>query len=244
MNVSERKQWLEYAQASSIPLRCLDDNSNPVGLASGCMIDYRGIRILLSVFHATSKPGKWALEMKFERESKRTQLYYPEPFNFIKEMKLGTPMLFDVDYSHVQIPSDITSTFQEITVHGDILSERSRPVFSPNFTELPNKSDVYAFSGQIKPEFVPGLNTLVTEHCTYAGLTYVRSEGAHHYFKIPVPHPGHEQFHGCSGAPIIDSQRNVVALVCGGDIETNEIRGINLAKYKVALDISYFGSVN
>jgi hypothetical protein len=56
-------------------------------------------------------------------------------------------------------------------------------------------------------------------------------------FHLPVEHPGHEYFYGCSGAPIIDAEGHVVALVCKGDMETSTVYGISLRRYQVALDI-------
>ena len=233
------KKWLDLVQASSIPLRCLDSNSLPVGLASGCMIDYCGKRILLSVFHATSKPGRWSIELRYDAENKRTELYYPRAFNFLAEMRLGVPKINHIDFSYTQIPANIESIFQQLTPKGDYLAQRKRPVFSPTFQVRPSKEEIYAFSGQIKPKFVDAINTLITEHQTYPALRYDRTVGAYHFFKLPVKHPGHEAFQGCSGAPILDTKNNVVALVCGGDISADEIYGIDLGRYKVALDVTY-----
>jgi hypothetical protein len=49
--------------------------------------------------------------------------------------------------------------------------------------------------------------------------------------------PGDEYFKGCSGAPVLDENGNVMALVCCGDAPTDEIWAIAVARYRVALDI-------
>jgi hypothetical protein len=239
MNDTQMKEWLEFVQASSIPLRCLDASNLPLlGAASGCMIDYHGKRFLLSVFHAMSRPGKWAMELRFDIDRNLTELYFPGAFNFLVEMTLSMPGVTDVDFAYVELPGGIESTFQHLTFRGECLASRQRPVFSPTFDVAPNKQEMYAFSGQIKPAFISGLNALETEHQTYPGLSYERTENGHLYFRLPRPHPGHEFFEGCSGAPIIDSRKNLIALVCGGDAQKDEIYGVDLAKYKVALDIA------
>jgi len=69
------------------------------------------------------------------------------------------------------------------------------------------------------------------------GLTFERSEGDFFVFKLPFPHPGHDSFHGCSGAPIIDSEARVIALLCGGNTQENTVYGISLKKMKAILDI-------
>lgn len=68
-------------------------------------------------------------------------------------------------------------------------------------------------------------------------LEFVGSEDDYYKFKLPVKHPGHEYFRGISGAPIIDTNGNTVALVCHGDESENLIYGIMLKQYKSALDI-------
>jgi len=80
---------------------------------------------------------------------------------------------------------------------------------------------------------------LITEHKTYLDLKYTGNDGDYLIFELPTPHPGHEHFQGCSGAPIIDKEGNTVALVCKGDIATNRIYGISLKRYQVAIDATY-----
>ena len=71
----------------------------------------------------------------------------------------------------------------------------------------------------------------------YSGLTYSRTESDYHIFTLPFKHPGHEQFQGCSGAPVFSDSGELVGLVCKGRIEQDEIWAISINAYKVALDI-------
>ena len=209
----------------------------PIGIASGCLIDYQNTRIILSVFHATKKDGNWAIEVKYE-PNKGTQIYRPGGFNYLGEMTLGSSKINEVDFSYREVSLDLISYYQEIKPSGQISSERAREVFTPDFTINPNIDEIYGFAGQVMPE-MHGETALVTEMCVYPGLKYIATEGKYHVFELPVPHPGHEHFKGCSGAPIIDTKGNVVALVRHGDIDRNVIFGISLNKYKIVLDVSY-----
>lgn len=210
----------------------------PLDIASGCMIDYLNKRMLLSVFHATGTEGNWAIELRFVK-GKGTELYYIGALNFLAEMTIGISEIRNIDLSYTEIPFDVYSYFQELTPNGELISERKRTVFHPNFEDIPTKEELYGFSGQILPEFISDMNTLVVEHNTYPGLTYDRTAGDYYVFKLPVQHPGHQYFQGCSGAPILDTKGNIIALVCSGNKEHNEIYGISLNKFKVALDITY-----
>ena len=79
----------------------------------------------------------------------------------------------------------------------------------------------------------------VTQHRIYTDLKYKEKQEDYYVFELPYEHPGDEHFQGCSGAPIIDTKGNVVALVCSGDEDTNLIYGISLKKFKVAIDATY-----
>ena len=59
--------WLAKIFQSSVPLRKLSPERFPVGMASGCLLDYHGKRLLLSVQHATGDQGDWAIELVQEK---------------------------------------------------------------------------------------------------------------------------------------------------------------------------------
>src|SRR3546814_19908035 len=67
----------------------------------------------------------------------------------------------------------------------------------------------------------------------YPGLRYERTEGGYHVFQLPVQHPGHDAFQGCSGAPILDMERRVVGLVCSGSIPDNTISCVRSEERRV-----------
>jgi hypothetical protein len=116
-----------------------------------------------------------------------------------------------------------------------IFDEHPRHVFKSDLATKPDEKDIFAFAGQIKPE-MHGKTALVMEMAVYPGLRFLRSENEFHVFELPVPHPGHGYFRGCSGAPIVDRNKRVVALVCNGDLATNTIRGVSIARYRFAFE--------
>lgn len=121
------------------------------------------------------------------------------------------------------------------------MSELPRHICFTPFESLPLKEQTYAFSGQVFPERIED-RALCTEIRVYPGMKYIGDEGEFHIFKLQVDHPGHEHFKGCSGAPIVDMNKNVVALVCNGDIETNIIRDVSIARYKSLFDSMFYKS--
>lgn len=122
----DQETWLSRILLSSIPLRKIDGSLLPVGIASGCLIDYFGTRVVVSVFHATKNDGNWAIEVGFET-GKGTQLYRPGLFHHLGLVKLGFSKIDEVDFSYHEVASDLISYFQEFSPLWAI--------FSPNVQE-------------------------------------------------------------------------------------------------------------
>ena len=133
------------------------------------------------------------------------------------------------------MPQDLEAIYQIVTPQA-VSDERPRHVFRADQIELPTSNQMFAFSGQVKPE-QHGRCAVAFQHCVYPGLRYTHTEDEIHFFQLPVEHPGHDSFSGCSGAPIVNMNRNVVALVRGGDTSTNTVHGVSLARYKPLVDL-------
>jgi len=202
--------------------------------ASGCLVDYYGHRLLLSVSHKSLADGNWAIEEGFDRD-KGTRLHQVGGLKYVARGDWGTLKRDAIDFSYASVPSDLVSLYQEIDAGRYTTKQAQRTVFKETFETEPNPKELYAFSGQTRHSkenwFLCSTNMVVM------GLTFERSEGDFHHFKLPFRHPGHDSFHGCGGAPIIDSEARVVALVCGGDTETDTVYGVSLKKMKPILDI-------
>ncbi len=233
--MNDTHEWLRWVLVTSIPLRRLDVQKLPIGLACGCLIDYFGRRFLLTVQHAVNKSSNdWVVLLGYDH-TKRMEFFRPNSFNYVAEMTRGSSSIRDIDFCYTEVGTDLLPVYQHATPLGGITDERPCHVFASDLTNLPSTDGIYAFAGHVKP-FLHGEDALVTEMNVYPGLRYTHSEAEYHVFRLPVPHPGHEQFKGCSGAPIVDRNGNVVALVCNGDASANTIRGVSLARYKFAFD--------
>lgn len=235
----ERQVWL-----SSVPLVSVNDKHEPTGLASGCFIKYGGKRLLLSVQHATGNGASWAIQQRY-LPNKGAELYRLAGINFLAKGNLSTGQLSDVDFSYVEIPDTVFAKRQQINPETlQIVDEQPISFFSPSLDEMPITETIYGFSGLVKPsiERHPNLTVLATEPKVYTGLRYIRTEDDLHYFSLPFKHPGHEHFKGCSGAPIIGQNGELVALVCGGCVQTNEVWGVSLQAYKLPINILIHGS--
>lgn len=230
----ERKLWL-----STVPIVSTNGGGMPTGIASGCFVRYGGKKLLLSVQHATGNGAVWAIQQQYV-PSKGTELYRLGGINFLIKANIHTSEVVDVDFSYVEVPETTFAKRQEIDpLTSRIISEEFISELCPSLDASPHSHTKYGFSGLVKPslELHGGKDCLVTEVRVYTGLEYLRTDGDYHYFKLPFLHPGHEYFKGCSGAPIIGEDGELVALVCGGSTQNNELWGISLKTFKLPVDI-------
>ena len=246
--------WERQLILSSIPLKCLTPEKEIRGYASGCLIDYLGHRLVLSVSHATLKSGLWAIELGCWSGDRGMKLLPLPAMNFLgristdnllkafKEGKLDDLSKNIVDFSYGIIPKETESLHEQFSDNGQLQWKATRTVFKTTLTEKPETGVKYGFSGHTQLEQLPHptnsqLSVLCATQTICGDLAYLKTEDDVHYFKLPGKHPGHIHFEGCSGAPIIDEQGRVVALVQGGNLDEDTVYGVSLSKYKMAVDI-------
>jgi len=219
---------------TSVPLRHLDEDGMPIGIASGCLVLCRGRKFLLSVSHAVKADSKgWAIELGHDPRH-GTEMYWPKTFLYMAEIKKGTGVLDHVDFCFAEVAADVQPIYTHRTPYS-VSDVHPRHIFDITDFVEPTQAGVFAFSGQVRPE-MHGRAAMATEMHVYPGLRFVRSERPNHIFQLPVDHPGHDSFQGCSGAPIVDMDRRVVALVSSGDDVSGTITGVSISRAVTALN--------
>lgn len=229
---------LTVCRLSNYPIRELGADLMPINMASACVISYLEKRILLTVHHATGNNGNWVIELEYDPSKSATKIHQLGGMYFLKSINLSTSKTFDVDFSFIEIPDTIEAYHQNINYQTNQVNwSQKRLIGNPYFDEDPRTDTKYCFSGWIRGNKKD--DKLLSENIEYNDLEYIKTEDGYHLFKLPFTHPGHDAFKGCSGAPIMDEDGNIVALVCKGDISTNMVYGISLKRYKIAIDATY-----
>jgi hypothetical protein len=223
---------------SSALLKEIGPDNLPLRMGSGCLVDYEGKRILLTVSHLTKNQGKWCIELRYE-PGKGTALRSLGTMNFLVKGTLGGTSLEDVDFSYVEVPGDLQPWRQKVLSATDARDDAPVTVHEFNFGAKLSADRRYGFCGAVLPSLEKHTagTFLFADLKVYEGLSYLQSEGDYHVFKLPMAHPGHEYFKGASGAPVIDDEGHVIALVCSGRRDTDEIWAISVARYRTVLDI-------
>jgi hypothetical protein len=147
-----------------------------------------------------------------------------------------------VDFCYQLLPKGIESFYEEFDTGGQVLRRFARTVFETAFDELPRKDVKYGFSGISRVEDLPDPRSptgrvLVPTQVVCGVLSYSGCDQDRYYFALPGEHPGHDEFRGCSGAPIVSEKGNLVALVVGSPKGEDAICALPLRSFRKAIDI-------
>lgn len=216
-------------QTSSVPLVRLDASHQLVdGGASGCLLDYKGKRFLLTVAHAIKEGPPLSLAIRWEPSQNAVLTH--EIGKCLSTISVGTlvpesktidlTQLNKIDFAYCRYPFDHVPDFQELDQSGSgkVLSSRPCVVYNEAQIVEPNPQKLYGFAGHTRTrlELHPMITIRSTQLTVCDGLMLVGVDSYFYRFKLPMKHPGHEFFHGCSGAPVVDSDGNLVGLVVRG----------------------------
>ncbi len=101
----------------------------------------------------------------------------------------------------------------------------------------PDKSEIYGFFGKVKPKY-DDEGMLRMEPTLKNNLKYQGSDKYFHRFIAPKIINSKEDYEGCSGAPILNSSGQLVALACKIREKTQLIYGFSAKECINLLDIS------
>lgn len=226
MNITESqgRNWRQWVSLTGVPLVHLGVNGTVLGLGSGMLINHAGRRFVLAVEHVVKRDATgWALVVQ-QDGSGQMEYYRPNFFSYVGEVRLSSGEMRFLDLCAAQVSPTLETWYEHRTPRG-LFEKLPHHVFDSSEIAAPESQQIYGFSGRVRTE-KHGNDAFVSDMVVYPGLTYSHTEREIHHFKLPVAHPGHDAFHGCSGSPIVDFNRNVVALVVRGDMPTNTVQGI------------------
>lgn len=238
MNITaaEGRKWREWLLVTSIPLvRLGEKNDNVLSLGSGTMIDHAGGRFLLAAEHVVKSDATgWAIVVQQDGGG-RMEYYRPNFFTYVGEVKRSSGQVRLLDLCAAQVTPQLETWYEYRTPRG-LFDKLPHSVFDTGSITAPDPDQIYGFSGRVRTER-HGDDAFVSDMVVYPGLRYSHSEQEVHHFKLPVSHPGHDAFQGCSGSPIVDFNRRVVALVVGGDVPSNTVQGVSIDRVLPNLEL-------
>lgn len=229
----------------------------PMGVGSGCVINFRDKEILLTVAHVTNKDnsatcivtgqptvnnmtpmysvGAMTYLDKFDvtKYEEQLKLLQKEP-DRVEDIDFGL-----IDFSFATLQHKVELLQQEIEFKEFKVPSSDKSIVKTELDNKPTQETEYCFFGRIKPNYFKGTpmgDIFETQQVVYGGLKFKRQVGNYYEFELPSEIKDHADFKGTSGAPIMDSKGNIVSLVTHGYTGAKNIYGIALAYFKSGVE--------
>jgi hypothetical protein len=238
---------LPNLQVSSVPLVTLTSENMPGSMASGCLLDYDGSRLVVTVEHAIIDGQTLAVELGWDAEQRQVKLCKLNPTT-VRLTKLIDGFNFapwaDLDFAYCKFPVNEVPQFQQLDESGKILSARPCTIWTEAAIKEPEVDGLYGFAGRTQGHLEDhrlDVKFFATKLQVCYPIRFVGEAYGLYKFQLPGEHPGDKFFKGCSGAPIVDLAGNVVALVVGGRAPEPAIYGFPINRYKVLFDVEAKG---
>lgn len=220
----------------------------PVGFGSGCIVEYLERVFFLSVSHVTDTEGLTTCLETNQPADARGQVLKPIGgicyFDQIKvtpdtsledfDSLLQNGERLDISFAEVKEPIGLLQPaldFGAFKVEAGI----KLPLFMHDAV-VPTKDERYGFYGRIKPKYEG--KVLRTTPTLKHSLKFHRQKDNFYLFLAPQTIEASEDYEGCSGAPILDSNGRLVALACMVLTGSKIIYGFSIHECKRLLDIA------
>lgn len=222
------------------------DHPQPEGFGSGCILIYLDRTFFVSVSHVTDMGGLTTFIETNQPFDERGPIIKPIggicTFDLIKvdkdtsledfEAVLEKGKRLDIAFAEIKGPIELLQPEMDFGVfHVGACSKL--PLYMGDAV-FPTKDERYGFYGKIRHKY-EGHVLRMTPTFKHS-LTYHRTKGDFHLFLAPERILDSEDYEGCSGAPILDSQGRIVALACAVFTGSKIIYGFSIQKCKKLLD--------
>ena len=237
----------ELIVRSSIQVFLADaKNPKPEGFGSGCIIEYLNRKFFVSVSHVTDLGDLTTFletNLPFDERGPILQpvggICYFDQLKVTKEMNLEDfeAMLekgkrLDICFAELKEPISLLQPETDFIAF-KVPESNKLPLFMDDAV-IPVKDERYGFYGKIRHDYEG--NKLKMTSTFKHSLKYHRSQDHFHIFLAPKIIKDKEDYEGCSGAPILDSQGRIVALACAIRTGTTMIYGFSIQECKRLLD--------
>jgi hypothetical protein len=220
----------------------INNEENPSGFGSGFIIKYKNKYFLITVYHVIKDEVETFLETNLPPKENK-QILQPiggiYSFNLLKaspnitkveleELLTEPGEIIDIAFAEY-IPEKMSTLIQRELDFGAFKVQKGiKIVLDEANISKPNLDNDYGFFGNTKHDYSG--STLKFTPKLVNNLKFHKTFGDFHKFKLPKVTTNKEEFEGCSGAPIIDSVGNIVAIACKVMTGTNLIYGFSISK--------------
>lgn len=208
----------------------------PIESASACLIRYKGVLFLLTVAHAIKSAKDWYLALEFQ-DGKGWKNQPIAPMSYLRRLQILPAKVrgHGLDFAYKDLLC-VPDAYHEVRDNGGkLITKKRRRVIDTDLAAVPNTQSEYAFWGAAYDAPIYPYFYLIPR--TEDRLRFVGAKGDYLFFQRRTRYRSYTDYKGCSGAPIMDRDGNLVALIVRGDKKNTGFWGFNLAKHRSVFDI-------
>lgn len=223
------------------------DEPKPVGFGSACIIRYLDRDFFVSVSHVTDWDGLATfLETNMPFDERGPILKTIGGICYFDQIKVTPDMPFEDFEAVLETGKRLDIAFAEYNGEDvellqpemdfktfKVEASAKLSLFMEDAVE-PTKEERYGFYGKIRHKY-NGIQLSMTPTLKHS-LKFHRVKGHFYMFLAPEVITDKEDYEGCSGAPILDSQGRIVALACAIVTNSKIIYGFPILECKKLLD--------
>lgn len=228
-------------------------------LGSGVIVSYKGRYFICTVEHFTNHKGQTTVIESGYFQDGQTQIYRIENYSYVEKIEFedmpdaedleyifktgGAGKFLDMAIQEVPLFTNIRQgerVFDLESIGQITVKAGGKTIIPVDHDYEIDPSQLCSFYGRIRPDFKEDM--LDFKEYLYYKLPIV--EVTEHFIKLDLGGAikDHNRFRGCSGAPIIDTRNELVALLSYGESDVKEpyVYGFRFDKIKQFIELMYF----
>ncbi|TGM03802.1 hypothetical protein EHQ76_09170 [Leptospira barantonii] len=252
---------LLYAKLNTISLHSLDEKLIINSAGSACIVNYKNKRILLTAAHnlfneeeKNSYRKKVGIKIGITPDFETTEYYLPNyewldsiiidrelTDEDIKQFYISRNQTDTIDFAFAIVPEHVTPRDEVIDYRIKEVHYIEKAIIPTTFSIYPNQEDLYFFAGLVKTKLLHDQKKFSSTEKAVENIKFLYTSINSNFYCFEIPEIIREKkdFAGCSGAPIFNSQGEIVSLFVKGYRNTNRILGVNLQKILKSIEQTF-----